>query len=140
MMEYVNVLMIITGKRRYIHRARRSDDYSSDEDDKQFLINLLWSEFKIACIRGEPFLGYDGKRVYPDCKTTNYNPETYFEMDGEYHGFGDITKTKKTKGRDDRYIKSGKNLIVINKAGTNDYERKQIIKLLQSYGMKKKEL
>ena len=138
MMGCVSVLMNITGKRSYIHRARRSDDYSSDEDDKQFLINLLWSEFHIACIRGEPFLGYDGKRVYPDVKTTNYDPVTYFELDGEYHGFGDhITKTKKTQRRDDRYIRAGNNLIVINKADTNDYDKHEVIKLLQSFGLKK---
>ena len=130
--------MNITGKRSYIHTARKSDSYSSDEEDKQMLIDLLWSEFHISAIRPEPFMANDGRRVFADVMSTN-QPEgnIYFELDGEYHGSGDISTSDKTWRRNHRYDEAKKTLIVINKEMTNDYEKSKIIELLKAQGFKK---
>ncbi len=130
--------MNISRKRSYIHQARRSDNYSSDEDDKQMLIDLLWSEFHIAAIRPDFFVAHDGRKIFPDVRTTNYLGDTiYFELDGEYHGAGDITTSDKTWRRNHRYEESNKNLIVINKEDTNGYEKNKILEILKSHGFKK---
>jgi len=130
--------MKISGKRSYIHRARRSDNYISDEEDKQMLIDLLWSEFHIAAIRPQFFVAHDGRRIFPDVVTTNHpDGEFYFELDGEYHGAGDITTSDKTWRRNHRYEESGKKLVVINKEDTNGYKKNRVIEILKSHGFKK---
>ncbi len=136
----INDEMKISGKRSYIHQARKSDNYSSDEDDKQMLIDLLWSEFHIAAIRPDFFVANDGKRIYPDVRTTNYPDGTiYFELDGEYHGAGDITTSDKTWRRNHRYEESNKDLIVINKEDTNGYEKNKIMEILKAQGFRRNE-
>jgi len=137
-MSAINDEMNISGKRSYIHKARKSDNYSSDEEDKQMLIDLLWSEFHIAAIRPEFFVAHDGVRILPDVRTTNHPDGTfYFELDGEYHGAGDITTSDKTWRRNHRYEESNKNLIVINKEDTNGYEKNKIMEILRGRGFRR---
>jgi len=125
----------LTNRYSYVHKARKSDNYKSDEEDKQNFINLMWDCFRIACIRGDAFMGFDGKTVLPDVKTTNYSPETYFELDGEYHGSGDdVSTTDKTWRRNARYDKAALRMIAINKADTNGYEPKKVLKILAMNG------
>jgi len=137
---FMNEEMGISGKRSYIHKARRSDNYISDEEDKQMLIDLLWSEFHIAAIRPDFFVANDEVRIFPDVQTTNYPGGTfYFELDGEYHGAGDITTSDKTWRRNHRYEESDKNLIIINKEDTNGYEKNKIMEILKDQGFRRNE-
>jgi len=133
MMECVSATVSITGKRSYIHASRKSDNYKGDENDKQFLIDLLWSEFGIAAIRPEPIMTYSGKPRFADVKSTNTNPVLFFELDGEYHGYGDeITTSRGTWERNYDYEQLGHKLLVINKADTNDYNKKKVLARLQA--------
>jgi len=133
-----SVPVSITGKRGWIHKARRSDNYEGDEMDKQKLINILRDYFGIASIRPEPYIALTGRPRYPDVKTTDHDPGYYFELDGEYHGSGDsISTTDATYRRNKDYKDLGYNLIVINKEATNGYETVLIIELLEAWGLKK---
>lgn len=133
MTECVSVLVNITRKRSYIWRARKSDNYKGDDKEKQFLIDLLWSDFGIASIRPEPILTTSGKHRFPDLRSTNTNPIYYFELDGEYHGSGDdISTSAQTWERNRDYDKLGYRLIVINKEATDGYDKKKVRMLLKS--------
>jgi len=133
MMFGVSATVNITGKRSYIHASRKSDNYKSDEMDKQFLIDLLYQEFGIAAIRPEPIMTLSGKPRYADVKSTNTNPVLFFELDGEYHGYGDeITMSRGTWERNYDYEQLGHKLLVINKADTDGYNKKKVLERLKA--------
>ncbi len=135
-MECVNVvatLMKISGKRSFVWKARKSDNYKYDEDDKQKVIDIIRKFFNIYCVRCELIdVGTYGR--IPDLRTTNHNPILYIELDGAYHGFGDeISTTKKTSRRNLEYEEKGLGLIVINKELTDGYEEKKVVEMLKPF-------
>ena len=132
-----NVLVKITGNRAWIDKARKSDNYKGDADDKQLLIDILWKHFHIAAITGDSIETISGRKRIPDVRSTNYNPTIYFEMDGEYHGFGDeLTTSDATYRRNKDYEDLGYKLIVINKSDTDGYDKSKIIANLKAHGIR----
>jgi hypothetical protein len=55
--------------------------------------------FGIASIRPEPLFDEYKRPFYPDVMTTNWNPTTYFEMNGPYHNDVDDFRLYDTKKR-----------------------------------------
>jgi len=138
MIEPASVHVSITRRRGWIHKARKDIDYEGDTMDKQKLINILWEHFRISAIRPEPVMTLQNKPIYPDIKTTNLVEAIYFEMDGEYHGWGDeMTTTDYTYRKQQAYEQLGLKMITINKAATNGYDTDLIIELLETWGLKK---
>ena len=135
-MEFVSVHVNLTNRRSFMHRARKSDGYQGDEDDKQRVISIIVKFFGIHCVRSDLIdVGLNGR--IPDLRSTDTNPVYYIELDGEYHGFGDeLTTSQKTERRNREYEEKGLELIVINKAQTNGYEEKKVIDLLLQQGLK----
>ena len=135
-MEFVSVHVNLTNKRRFVHEARKSDNYGWDEDDKQRVIDIIRNFFGIHCIRSDRInVGSYGR--IPDLHTTDCYPTRYIELDGDYHGFGDgITTTNKTRRRNTEYEEKGLDLIVINKSLTDGYDEKKVIDLLVKQGLK----
>jgi len=133
-----NVNVNLTGKRNFMHLSRKSDNYKGDEDHKQILIDLLWNHYGIAAIRAEPFKTLAGKHRTPDVRTTNYPGEVlYFELDGEYHGFGDaLTTSDYTYRKQQDYKDLGFHLITINKSVTDGYNEELIKVILDSHNIK----
>jgi len=126
--------MKITNKRSWIGKARKSENYVGDRDDKQHLINILRESFGIHSITSEPILCLDGKHIIPDIETTDYDPKTFFELHGEYHEQveGDYTSRKKEK-----YFELGLNLVEIWKNLTDGYDEVMIIEVLKKNGIRK---
>jgi len=137
MTENASVSVNLTGKRNFMHLARKSDNYKGDEDHKQLLIDMLWSHYGIAAIRAEPFKTLLGKHRIPDVRSTNYPGETlYFELDGEYHGFGDeLTTSDYTYRKQQDYKDLGYHLITINKAVTDGYDADLMKVILESHNL-----
>ena len=126
-----------TGKKEWIHRARRSDNYGGDDDDKQILIDILRDNFGIHSVRGDVVHTIRNTVRYPDVTTTDYLPTLYLELDGEYHGFGDdISTSNGTFRRNKDYEDLGYRLIVINKLDTDGYNKRKIVALLKAHGIR----
>jgi len=124
-----------TMKKQWIYRARKSDNYTWDEDDKQKVIDILRDEFGIHSIRSD---GLPDIRRIPDIETTDIYPTIYIELDGGYHGFGDdVSTVDKTKRRNQDYIDKGYKLIIINEADTDGYSRDKVIERLKVLGLQK---
>lgn len=128
--------MKITNKRSWLAKARESENYAGDRDDKQHLINILRESFGIHSITSEPLLCLDGKHIIPDVETTDYNPKTYFELHGEYHeqieDSSDYTWRKRKK-----YEELGLNLVEIWKTLTDDYDEIMVVMVLKQNGIRK---
>jgi len=124
--------------KKWIDLARKSDNYTWDEDDKQKIIDILRDEFGIHSIRSD---GLPDIRRIPDLETTDICPTVYIELDGGYHGFGDdISTVEKTKRRNQQYVDMAYRLIVINEADTDGYDEDKIIGVLKAHGIKDQRL
>lgn len=86
--------MNITNKRSFIHKARKSQNYKYDDDEKQMLINVLWKHFKIASVRAAPIMQDDKILMVPDVVTTNHSPKIYFELNGLGHGWDEFPSSR----------------------------------------------
>lgn len=131
----MSVSVNITGKRRFIHSARRSDNYTGDTDDKQRLIDILRDHFGIHSITAEPILLSAKRCIIPDVVTTDYDPLTYFELHGRYHGLPDVP-SQYTLAKRDKYADLGLKCIEIWEEDTDDYNKKKIIDLLYQQGLR----
>ncbi len=141
MIEFASVVVNLTNKRSYVWRARKSENYKYDDDDKQRVIDILWQEFGIAAVRGDPIETASGRRRIPDLRTTNHCPAFYVELDGDYHGFGDdLTTSDATFRRNEDYERLGAKLIVINKSESDGYSKKFIVEKLKILGIKDQRL
>ena len=127
--------MNLTNKRSYVHKARKSDNYKYDLDEKDKVRKILLERFGLYAFEDE-VITWSEEHRYPDLFIKS--EQTAIELDGEGHGFGDdITTTDKTWKRNRFYEDIGMKLIIINKAVT-EYEEDKIIQCLELHGLEKK--
>ena len=123
--------------KEWIYRARKSDNYTWDEDDKQKVIDILRDEFGVHSIRSDGIRTARGTNRIPDLETTDVFPTVYIELDGGYHGYGDdISISTRTLRRNEDYADLGYELIVINEADTDGYDEARVIAVLKAHGIK----
>jgi len=126
----------------YIAKARKSHTYEGDMWDKDICRKVLRDEFGIHAV--EPLQALeclDGSHMYPDLRTTNYNPTTYIELHGPYHeqinDTSDYTYRKYKK-----YEELKLNLIEIwadQPTKTPKYSKSHLIAVLIAKGIRKRQ-
>jgi len=120
------------GKKSFIHKARKERNDPVDTPEIWKLIRILRDYFGLVGLTGEVFKTLEGL-VYPD--VYNKSHQIAFELDGEYHGYGDdISTSDGTWKRNSRYKSANIKLIIINKAATH-YSDKAIIEVLETHGL-----
>ena len=126
--------MSIDKKRSFIHRARKSENYSGDEEDKQKVITIIREEFGYHFVRPLRALQcLDGSYILPDLVSTDYRIKTYIELHGFYHN--DIEdSTDYTYQKRKKYLELGLELIEIWKDKKHGYTRENVITRLESHG------
>jgi len=128
------VSILRAGNKSWIHRARTLSSYSWDEDDKQKVIDILRENFGIHFVRDHVIV-IDGKPRYPDLVSTDWSPEIFVELDGAYHGSGDmVSESNGTTKRNEFYRQNLLQLIVINKEATDSYDEFEVVKIFEEHG------
>jgi len=131
----------LDNKEAYRHKARQEAEGSPDLDDIFKVIYILRDEFGLHGLADEvieiPFGGY----------TTYRRPDIYIkehgiiiELDGEgIHGVGDeVSEIEKDRYKNYDYKLAEVEVIRINSAKTDGYDREKVILELENHGLKRK--
>jgi len=123
-------------KKQWVHRARKQDNYKSDTEQKNDLNWTLRRHFGFAGCFDRVAVGTPAHFKKPDLIVEHR--DYVFELDGEYHGFGDAATTSdKDKERESWYAKRGYKLFVINKYVTEKYREDLVIARLEAQGLER---
>ena len=129
--------MKITGKKSWIHKARKERETEVDLPEKSKVLKILFDHFKLYGTLNEVVLVPSGP-LYPDILIKRHEPQIAIELDGLYHGWGDdITTSTGTYKRNAKYAESDVKLIIISKAVT-EYDDGLIIEALEAHGLERK--
>lgn len=118
-----------------MHRYRKENPGERDLDEKFLLIKILRERFGRYGLTGE-VVSIGEEHRFPDVMVTSIVPQEVYEMDGEYHGFGEI-QGKKDMKKDDFYFRAGVTVYRINKVQTDGYSEEKIVKRLLALGLSK---
>ena len=129
------MVMLLTGKKQWVHKYRKEHPEERDMDEKFLLIEILRNEFGLHGLTGEVVVVGE-KFVYPDVFVKSTEPQQAFELDGYYHGDGENLR-ERDRVRDDLYKIARVNVFHINRRATDNYRRELIIECLRSKGLAK---
>lgn len=94
--------------------------------------------FGTACIRPEPLLDTIGHPFYPDVRTTNHNPVTYFEMNGPYHN--DVEDSRLYDQKKRMKYENAKVAVIYFWSDRNGiYDEDNIVEVCERHGFKRNE-
>jgi hypothetical protein len=121
-------------KKQWVHKYRKEHPEERDLQEKFLLIEILRTEFDRYGLTGE-VCELNGRIRFPDVLVKACSPQEAFELDGEYHGWGESTSDKDYK-RNEHYAKMGIKLYIINKVATEGYKPELIKMVLREQGLK----
>jgi len=128
--------MKITGKKAWIHKARKEREGEVDIPEKFKLIKILRDHFGMSGTTDDVIVSPSGP-LYPDVLVKRHEPQIAFELDGLYHGLGDdITTSTGTYKRNSKYAEVDVKLVIINRAVT-EYDDGLIIEALEAHGLER---
>jgi len=121
-------------KRQWMHKYRKEHPEERDLVEKFLLIKILREKFGRYGLTGE-VVNIGEEYRYPDVMVNSIEPQEVYELDGEYHGFGEI-QGRKDLSKDDFYSRAGVTVYHINKVQTDGYSEDRIIECLCALGLK----